>query len=227
MHDARLSAVEDDVRELREEIAQFVAALLKPVNPKKQFLESKDSKLYGAPQQLEEGAPVKTNLDVLAAQISQAAATQAVMPANREATGVPGDPDGDPSPPPSDKEDRERGGHEKKVGAEVQGRRRPVIGVPIQVHPRIVRVQVQTRMPRVQTRKPRDGSANPGGSAPYLTGFSVKDLGFQDSSPCVRITRCTTSFLIIGIIDYSRLHSLDHPGTPVKRRNTSNVWSIP
>ena len=49
LHDARLSAVEDDVRELREEIAQFVAALLKPVNPEKQFLESKDSKLYGAP----------------------------------------------------------------------------------------------------------------------------------------------------------------------------------
>ena len=115
----------------------------------------------------------------------------------------------------------------EKVGADVQRRRRQVIGVPIQVHPRIVRVQVQTRMPRVQTRKPRDGRASRGGSAPYLTGYSVRDLGSQDSSPCVGLTRCTTSFLIIGIIDYERLHSLDHPGTPVKRRNTSNVWSIP
>ena len=113
VHDARLSAVEDDVRELREEIAQFVAALLKPVNPEKQVLESKDSKLYGAPRQLEGGSPVKANLAVLAAKISQAAATQAVMPANREATGVPGDPDGDPSPS-SDKEDKERGSHERK-----------------------------------------------------------------------------------------------------------------
>ena len=114
VHDARLSAVEDDVRELREEIAQFVAALLKPVNPEKQVLESKDSKLYGTPRQLEGGSPVKANLAVLAAQISQAAATQAVMPANSEATGVPGDPDGDPSPPSSDKEDKERGSHERK-----------------------------------------------------------------------------------------------------------------
>ena len=164
---------------------------------------------------------------MLAAQISQAAATQAVMPANREATGAPGDPDGDPSPPSSDKKDKQRGSHEKKVGADVQGRRRPVIGVPIQVHPRIVRVQVQTRMPRVQTRKPRNGSASRGGSALYLTGYSVRELGSQDSSPCVRLTRCTTSFLIIGIIDYERLHSLDHPGTLVKQGNTSNVWSIP
>ena len=58
VHDARLSAVEDDIRELREEIAQFVAALLKPVNPEKQILESKDSELYGAPRQLEGDSPV-------------------------------------------------------------------------------------------------------------------------------------------------------------------------
>ena len=75
--------------------------------------------------------------------LSQAAATQAVMPANRKATGALGDPKGDPSPPSSDKEDKER-------------------------HP---------RMPRAQTRKPRDGSASPGGCAPYLAGYSVRDLG--------------------------------------------------
>ena len=49
--------------------AQFVAALLKPINPEKQILESKDSKLYGAPRQLEGGSPVNANLAVLAAQI--------------------------------------------------------------------------------------------------------------------------------------------------------------
>ena len=36
------------------------------------------------------------------------------MPAKSEATGTPGDPTGDPSPPPSDKDDKERGSHERK-----------------------------------------------------------------------------------------------------------------
>ena len=49
VHDARLSAVEDYVRDLREEITQFVAALLKPVSPEKQVLESKDYKTWGSP----------------------------------------------------------------------------------------------------------------------------------------------------------------------------------
>ena len=54
---------------------------------------------------------------MLAAKISQAAATQAVMPTKREATGATGatgDPNSDPSPLSSDKDDKERGIHETK-----------------------------------------------------------------------------------------------------------------